>query len=345
MPRAARIDYPGLLQHVIVRGIERRKIILDDWDRQSFLDRFSHLLEQTDTDCLAWALLDNHAHFLLRTGPTGSLASFMRRLLTGHATSFNLRHRRSGHLFQNRYKSIVCEEEPYLLELVRYIHLNPLRAGLVPDLDALGRHPWCGHGVLLGDRSLGGQVTGEILLRFSDCLSRARQLYWQFVADGVAQGQRDELVGGGLRRSSQVAGAEAEEGARHFDQRVLGGEDFVDQVLQKAGQVPPLAQLPLAELLQRVARLFDVPVELLRQRKRNRPVSEARSVLCYFAVREMEMSGETVGRMLNVSRAAVSFAAGRGEVLVAKDPTLREKIGAPDMLVEKGRSCVPGLTT
>ena len=329
MPRAARIDYSSLIQHVIIRGIERGKIFLDDQDRQLFLDRFSHLLEQTGTDCLAWALLDNHAHFLLRTGQACSLARFMRRLLTGHATTFNLRHGRSGHLFQNRYKSIVCEEEPYLLELVRYIHLNPLRAGLVPDMDALSRYRWCGHGILLGNCSLGGQVTEEIMSRFSNRLPKARQLYWQFVADGVEQGQRNELVGGGLRRSSQLVEGGEEEGERVFDQRVLGGEDFVRQVLQRSGPEPAVVKLPLAELLQRVAHLFDLPAELLRQRKRSRPVSEARSVLCYFAVREMGISGELVGRMLNISRAAVSFSAGRGEVLVAEDPTLREKIGAP----------------
>ena len=335
MPRAARIDYPDLLQHVIIRGIERKKIFLDDQDRQSFLDRFSHLLEQTGTDCLAWSLLDNHAHFLLRAGQTSSLARFMRRLLTGHATTFNLRHRRSGHLFQNRYKSIVCEEEPYLLELVRYIHLNPLRAGLVPDMNALGRYPWCGHSVLLGERSLRGQVTEEVLQLFSNRLSRARQLYRQFVADGQAQGQRDELVGGGLIRSSRLAGVGGEEGEGVFDQRVLGGGDFVGQVLQRAEQVPAVANLSPEELLQRVANLFDLPAKLLRQRKRSRPVTEARSVLCYFAVREMGMSGEMVGRILNISRAAVSFAAGRGEVLVSKDPTLREKIAMPKALGEK----------
>lgn len=335
MPRAARIDYPGLLQHVIIRGIERRKIFLDDQDRQSFLDRFSHLLEQSGTDCLGWALLDNHAHFLLRIGPTTSLARFMRRLLTGHATAFNLRHRRSGHLFQNRYKSIVCEEEPYLLELVRYIHLNPMRAGLVPDMIALGSYPWCGHGVLQGDRSFRGQVTIEILQRFSDRLPRARQLYRQFVADGVKQGHRSELIGGGMRRSTQLAESEEEEGECVFDQRVLGKSEFVGQVLQRIEPELAVAKVPLTELLQRVAHLFDLPAEQLRQRKRSRPVTEARSLLCYFAVREMGMSGERVGRVLNISRAAVSFAAGRGEVLVAEDPTLREKIASPDTLVKK----------
>lgn len=327
MPRAARIDYPDLVQHVIIRGIERGNIFLDDLDRQLFLDRFSHLLEQTGTDCLAWALLDNHAHFLLRTGQTCSLARFMRRLLTGHATSFNLRHRRSGHLFQNRYKSIVCEEEPYLLELVRYIHLNPLRAGLVPDMNALGRYRWCGHSVLLGKRLLRGQITEEITSRFSNRLSKARQLYRQFVADGVAQGQRNELVGGGLRRSALRVEVGENEDESIFDQRVLGGKGFVEQVLQRSEQEPAVAKLSFAELLQRVAHLFDLPAELLRQRKRSRQVTEARSVLCYFAVREIGISGELVGRMLNVSRAAVSFSASRGEVLVAEDPTLREKIG------------------
>jgi hypothetical protein len=185
------------------------------------------LLEQTGTACFAWVLLENHAHFLLRTGQT-SLARFMRRLLTSHATTFNLRHRRSGHLFQNRYKSIVCDEETYLLELVRYIHLNPFRAGVIHDMDALDRYPWCGHGALLGERSLRGQVTEEILRRFSPRLPRARQYYRQFVMDGVNQGQRDELVKGGLRQSCLGS----EEGGRVFDQRVLGDGDFVDHVLQ-----------------------------------------------------------------------------------------------------------------
>jgi len=76
----------------------------------------------------------------------------MRRLMTGYAVTFNRRHRRAGHLFQNRYKSVICEEDPYLLELIRYIHLNPLRAGLVKDLKELDRYPWTGHSAILGRR-------------------------------------------------------------------------------------------------------------------------------------------------------------------------------------------------
>ena len=151
MPRQARLDAPGALQHVMARGIERRKIFLDDKDRASFLERLALILEETQTQCYAWALIPNHFHILLRIGTT-PLSTVMRRLMTGYAVTFNIRHRRSGHLFQNRYKSVVCEEDTYLLELTRYIHLNPLRARLVEDLKSLDKYQWAGHSAILGRR-------------------------------------------------------------------------------------------------------------------------------------------------------------------------------------------------
>jgi len=135
----------------MARGIERRKLFRDDKDRNSFLERLAIILEETQTQCYAWALIPNHFHILLRTGPT-PLSKVMRRLMTGYAVTFNKRHRRSGYLFQNRYKSVVCEEDPYLLELIRYIHLNPLRAKLVQDLKELDKYPWTGHSAIIGRR-------------------------------------------------------------------------------------------------------------------------------------------------------------------------------------------------
>ncbi|MBM4331217.1 MAG: transposase, partial [Deltaproteobacteria bacterium] len=136
MPRLARLDAPGVLHHLMIRGIERRKIFWNEQDREDFLDRLSRLLPETDTACYAWVFISNHAHFLFRSGQV-PLATVMRRLLTGYAGSFNRRHKRRGHLFQNRYKSIVCQEDTYLRELVRYIHLNPIRAGIVATLSDL----------------------------------------------------------------------------------------------------------------------------------------------------------------------------------------------------------------
>jgi len=118
MPRKARIDAPGALHHIVMRGIERKAIFKDGYDYRSFLDRMGALLTESSTACFAWALMPNHVHLLLRTGLT-SISTVMRRLLTGHAVAFNKRHKRYGHLFQNRYKSFLCEEDAYLLELVR----------------------------------------------------------------------------------------------------------------------------------------------------------------------------------------------------------------------------------
>ena len=115
MPRKARVDAAGALQHIIIRGIERRKIFRDDGNRNNFLDRLDSILLDTRTPCYAWALIPNHAHLLLRTGLV-PIATVMRRLLTGYAVSFNRKYRRHGQLFQNRYKSILCQEDPYLKE-------------------------------------------------------------------------------------------------------------------------------------------------------------------------------------------------------------------------------------
>ena len=101
MPRKARIDPPGALHYIICRGIERRKIFNDDADRDNFMERLGTILKETSTPCYGWALIPNHFHLLLRTGKV-PISTVMRRLLTGYAVSFNRRHRRYGHLFQNR---------------------------------------------------------------------------------------------------------------------------------------------------------------------------------------------------------------------------------------------------
>jgi REP element-mobilizing transposase RayT len=134
---------------LIARGIEGRKIFRDESDYESFLIRLEKVLKKTGNKCLAYSLLGNHFHLLILRGDR-PLAELMRRLMTGYAVYFNLRHRRAGHLFQNRYRAILCEFDAYLLELVAYIYLNPLRAGQVEDLGSLRKYRWCGHGVILG---------------------------------------------------------------------------------------------------------------------------------------------------------------------------------------------------
>jgi REP element-mobilizing transposase RayT len=158
------------------------------------------ILTETKTQCFAWALIPNHFHLLLRTG-AAPISTVMKRLLTGYAMHYNRRHKRHGHLFQNRYKSIICQEDTYLLELVRYIHLNPLRAKLVDDIKELNKYPYCGHSVLMGKIDREWQDAGYILGLFGDKISLARRRNRSFVEKGMAGRKRPDLTGGGLIRS------------------------------------------------------------------------------------------------------------------------------------------------
>jgi hypothetical protein len=246
----------------------------------------------------------------------------MRRLLTGYAVTFNLRHRRTGHLFQNRYKSIVCEEEPYLLELVRYIHLNPLRAGVVGDMEALDRYPWSGHAVLMGVQKLAGQNTAEVLGRFAGSIRAARTAYRQFVSVGAGQGEREELCGGGLRRVMMTG---IEDKPQVYDERVLGSGEFVQGLLDESrisSSEPSI--LPLEILVEKVAEVFGVTVEDIRQPGRRKAVTDARSLISYLGFRRMGYTGEAVARILGITRSGVCRRSAAGEDLYRTDGGLRE---------------------
>ena len=316
MPRGPRLDAPGALHHVMVRGIEGRSIFADDVDRQDWVDRLATIGLETGLAVLAWALLPNHFHLLVRTGER-PLATIMRRLLTGYAGGFNRRHKRAGHLFQNRYKSILVEEEPYLLELVRYVHLNPLRAKIVSTLDRLDGYPWTGHSALLGCAPRPWQAVGEVLGCFGPRSRHARHRYREYVAEGVGQGRRVDLQGGGLRRS--VGGWEIvgnlHRSREHgmADERVLGSGSFVEEVHRTvAAQSTPvpravaLARLP--SLLQRCAGLWGVTVEELCAGSRRRVVSQARAVAAGLAIRKLGLPMTEVARILGVSSVAIFHA-------------------------------------
>jgi REP element-mobilizing transposase RayT len=322
MPRKARIDAPGALHHIIVRGIDRCAIFHDDRDRDQYLERLGDILTDTDTPCYAWALIPNHFHLLLKTGLT-PIAGVMRRLLTGHAVYFNRRHRRHGHLFQNRYKSILCQEETYLRELVRYIHLNPVRAGLVEDMQALDRYPYCGHSVLLGKIKREWQQVDYVLGFFGKRKAEARKSYRIFVGKGVEQGKRPELTGGGLLRSvggwAALAALRSGSDWVKSDERILGDSDFVKTVLRHADEQMESSYRLKSEgfgfenIAERVAQVLDLPLEVVWEKTRRPQAVQARSLLCYWAVRELGMSMTETASRLGLTQPAVSIAARRGE--------------------------------
>jgi len=307
----------------MIRGIERRKIFRDDDDREGFIKRLSGLLPETQTQCYAWAFLSNHAHFLLRSGPQG-IAPLMRRLLTGYAISFNRRYLRHGQLFQNRYKSVICQEDLYLKELVRYIHLNPLRAGVVSDLAELNGYPYCGHSALLGRTKRGWQETRYVLGLFGKRPPEARRKYREFVEKGIAVGRRPELVGGGLIRS--LGGWDEVRKTRRSgqdriksDQRILGDGDFVREVL--AGSEEAFSRryrlksraLDFEQVLEKVTARFHLEPDYIVGKGRQADRVRARDLLCYGCAVELGMTMAELARRLGLTLAAVSQAVRRGE--------------------------------
>lgn len=322
MPRQSRIDFPGALHHIIGRGIERRTIFADDQDCYNFIERLGTILTQSDTRCYAWALLPNHFHLLLRTG-NKSISSVMRRLLTGHATYFNRRHGRCGHLFQNRYKSILCQEDAYLLELVRYIHLNPLRALRVKNLKQLARYPFSGHGILMGKHELSWQETGAVLAYFGTKKKQARNAYRTFVAEGITQERRDDLTSGGLIRdlrgwTATERGNDAAANSRSGE-RILGDSEFVAEALARDSEVLNRRYALLTGgvdvdvIAGRIAHILNMDVQEVWQPGKFKRLVAARSLLCFWAVRELGESMTAMARRLGISTVAVSKSVERGE--------------------------------
>ena len=331
MPRKSRIDTPGALHHIIARGINRKEVFRDDKDRDSFLERLGDILTETQTPCFAWALIPNHFHLLLKTGAT-PIPTVMRRLLTGYAVSFNRRHRRYGHLFQNRYKSILCQEDTYLLELVRYIHLNPLRARIVSDLKSLDRYPYCGHAVILNKRKHSWQNTEYVLNLFAKKIPLARRRYREFAKKGISHGRRPDLVGGGLIRSqggwSSVKALRKIGAYMKGDERILGSGDFVEKVLAQSEETLKRKYRLKAEgydfdkVVDRVSELMGLEREEMLSPGKYKKVVEARSIACYWAMREVGISQEILAQKFSISQPAISLAVQRGEKLVIRNKYL-----------------------
>jgi putative transposase len=186
MGRPPRIHYPGAIFHVLSRGNERRTIYTSSDEYKRFLELLADLKASKRFRLFAYCLMPNHFHLLLQVGDV-SVSQVMQQLLTSYANSFNSWHGRSGHLFQSRFKAIHCVTQPYFLELLRYIHLNPVRAGLVSDAKLW---PWSGHVEIMGDPGLDLVDADYALSQFHPAPSIARIMYAEFLAAGKMNGDQ-----------------------------------------------------------------------------------------------------------------------------------------------------------
>lgn len=319
MVRQARIDLPGHLYHVVGRGIEQRDIFVDHKDYTDFLTRLEEGLDRTGSKCFAFCLLPNHFHLLILRGHR-PLAELMRRLMTGYAVRFNLRYQRAGHLFQNRYKAILCDRDSYFLEVIAYIHLNPLRAGLAHDLRGLRKYKWCGHSTLLGGNIHKFLAREDILTQFGSPLRLAMRRYESFVSDRANRFKRGELSRGGLVRS--MRGAQSSEGTELMakekkessDERILGNGHFVESVLRRV-EGEQNRKIPLEEVIDQVEKKSGVKFEEISSKSQTRQVVKARAMYCHLAKEQCGVSGAQLMRQLKLTSGAISHLVYKGRDL------------------------------
>ncbi len=226
-------------------------------------------------------------------------------------------------MFQNRYKSILCQEDSYLLELMRYIHLNPLRAKMVMSLSEHDKYAYCGYSALMGKIPRGFQDTGYVLRFFGNNLPSARKAYRIYVKKGIAQGRRPDLVGGGLLRSaggrSAVRAMRSMKDPMKSDERILGDSEFVQNVLDKAQErLQERYWLKaqgnnLEKIASRVSSELGIAPEQLWATDKHSATVKARSLLCYWAVSKLGFSTTGLSKELGISQPAVSISVKRGE--------------------------------
>ncbi|PCI77063.1 MAG: transposase [SAR86 cluster bacterium] len=334
MPRIGRLHIPGGYYHLMGRGLERRNIFREEVDKYDFLERFGKALDRNEMQCFAWALMSNHYHLLVRVHDK-PLSKLMASVLGGYASAYNRRNRRVGYVFQNRYKSILCDADDYLLELIRYIHLNPLRAGMLPDLDALGRYKWTGHAGVLGRHKQKWHKVDAVLGLFGHKIGIARRTYSCFISEGIDRTQREDFGGGGLIRShggwESLAGFRKEHQFCIGDERILGGSDFVEKALgHDKLAVTGKTSLEqrgwtLEKLIQRLSDNFGVSEAMLLSKARSNDLSVVKSLISYWGTQEIGLSCREIALRLNISQQAVSSWVVKGEAYCEREKLVFEE--------------------
>jgi putative transposase len=322
MPRQARLDVPGALHHIMVRGIDKSNIFRDAEDKAKFLERLGQNVQAAKCSIYAWVLMDNHVHLLFRSGQDG-ISAVMRKLLTWYAQYFNRRHRRKGHLFENRYKSILCEEDNYLLALVRYIHLNPVRVKIIQTMTEMDKYPWSGHRAIIEKAKYPWMDTATVWSQFGGTKRKAIKEYQQFMLEGMDQGHDPRYSGGGLVRSlggwSQVLSMRRKGRNEETDERILGSGDFVHQVIREA-EDKSLRQmklkrtgLTLIKIIDQECKKGQISRKELESGSRRSRVSHARTQIARRGMGEVGLSAAEIARHLGVATSSITRAIAKAE--------------------------------
>ncbi len=308
MARPLRIEYNGALYHITARGNERNPIYREEWDYQKFLDILAELPQRYGILIHGYVLMGNHYHLLIET-PKGNITKVMHYLNATYTGYFNKKYGRVGHLFQGRYKGLLIEKERYLLSVSRYIHLNPVRAGISRRPE---EYKWSSYPEYIGREKKNKWLTSEwILGRYSRDEAKARRLYKAFVDEGLTL------------RENPFEGLKAG--------LILGSEDFIDEIKKKIGlkkhrEIPEsrrlIGNIKYEDVITVVAKRFETGEQEIRKAgKRN---NLARKICLYILRRLTDISNEDIAGYFGIGYTAVSQASSRLKKEMRKNKGLKK---------------------
>lgn len=305
MPRKPRIYFPGAVYHVILRGNAGNPIFFDDSDRLRLYLFLQRAVEKFNCRIHAFCLMINHIHLVVQTGDT-PLSRIMQNISQRYTKWINYSQSRTGHVFQGRYKALLIDVDTYLLELVRYIHLNPVRAVVtaLPD-----DHPWSSHRAYINREVIPWLTTEWVMSLLGSDAESAVQRYGQFVLDGIGEQRRNEF---------HVGTCEG---------RILGDDVFADEALIRVDELP-LCRYELIDVTGAVCRVCGISEEDLTAPGKVRYFSEARAVAALLVLESPALSLTSLGAYLRRSIAPLGRSARRLAVLAPDDCGLSEKISA-----------------
>lgn len=286
MARKPRIEFEGALYHVITRGNQRQRVFRSRVDYQRYLKILETYKIRYDYFLYAYVLMGNHVHLLIETKEK-PLSRIIQGINQSFTIYFNKRYGMVGHLFQGRYKAILCEKDAYLLSLVKYIHLNPVRTKVVKSLE---EYPWSSHGCYVRQVKSEGIVdTEQVLSIFSKNTGKARRLYQEYMGEGE-----------GIKRKDVYS---------TVSQRVLGDEEFVKEVFMKAGRAEDLGkrkhEYTLLEIGAAVEGVSGVTLGELRDKSKDEGLVVARKLMSLVA-REYGYKGKEVAEYLRRDPAVIT---------------------------------------
>lgn len=303
MPRKARITIPGAVHHIMSRGIEGNLIFRDDNDRHYFLAILERSVLKSGYLVYAWALMRNHYHLVVRTNEY-PLGVFMRSINGPYAQFFRKANGCRGYLFQDRYKSIVTQDQNYVEELVRYVHLNPIRAGICKDIDTLDSYPWCGHSTLVGMEKRLFQHTRDVLARFDRNQRRGVAKYRDFITAGM--GAENDIAA--IVRKANMEN----ENVHNTGCWVIGNREFVrkavEEDVQRRLRIAEYVKqgVNIADIAESVARHYHLPVDEIYRRGKGNSRSAARKAVAFLAHERYGIPVIEIARFFRISSPSVS---------------------------------------